>query len=1091
MQTEPRSAGKKLNKDSELYEVRQNFLQKVNDHHELEAFIERLSVQLKISKRNIARRKNEEGNLETLKDKILIEIHEKVSAVWDKVGLLEKNQKNSDKLESELQCLREKNKKLECEIAELKIDHECKLLAAIKESVQPILLPWSKRDQNDNGELIKLKSKIRSLPKRKETPIEILKGNVPTNESIHKTTLKSVPSEFKTLLNAVEDMKLSQISLLGTLDEKNLELKAELLAAMEDMKQYHIDLTKNMVSKIEGQALIKKMARDKEELKSDLLQAIEGINPNIRESWNLHSNMKGKKLGKSTANHWNYPTAEAIHSSTEEAENRNNSTACPNVKRPFIDTSLRHEIIVLKSLLRSLKGHTDDSGVAADFNSNQAVSITKIVNSTEKLNSMLSFLIDCVSTHSNKTLKELDALNKKIQVFDMDVLELWKNSFPKPKNLKKPDMETLRSNSFPGHSRTPQQLIKKLGKWDDKIWQLSRDLTKVVEDLKICKGKWSEQIAEDLIARKKIMREENKYRKRNKRITELKNTEQMKDDVVHEVNLGKLHLEKESRRLSCESKRLNCESDRLKREWEKINLTEKMMPFRRSCKVNEWQPRSELCILKRLELSVTLASNAQEAQQQLISKLLTKNDDLLQTVKDQEKKIDIFLSETMSEMVAMYAKESLLSESILTLLNSLKVEIGWINEDRKNELGSYEKTSRQKNALGQEKKIETLCSHVWNLTKEVRKSLKVSSNMIGKLESKVQIEGINMEIIQDLKDLLGNLLRARSDRKDSESVLKLSSEIAKFRELFRSANTILKNNKRLINARMLGKLELIGNSINESKIWDFMSNFTAHVTKEQNQKTKNHKSEIVGSYFDTTGNKNIIIVVSELKYPKRTAWKVEKITEHLIIGDENFNPRKGASNLVIEEKLCSLSSNVDDLKNKIKSWKHSRPPKLESLRKVPKSVRETGIMITHIQEPRCLCTAKFELGKWAFKLTDFEIFFNSTVDNILAGTLTRERFITQMMRFYNMALDPALTTNKQRKIDILVSVRNTIKPAFDNSISILGEEYPKNMSEDVKQIREMPHSLTCKTREEIVWEELQIWDVAQKVRESLNNQGTN
>jgi len=439
MRTEPRSAEKKHNKDSELYGVRQNFLQKVNDHHELEAFIERLSVQLKISKMNIAKRKNDEGNIETLKDKLLIDIHEKVSAVWDKVGLLENNQKDSDELELELQCLREKNKKLECEIAELKIDHECKLLAAIKESIQSILLPWSNREQNYNGELVKLKSKMRSVPKRKETPTEILKGNVSTNESIHKTTLESprdeVPCgfEFKMLLNAVEDIKLSQINLLGVLDEKNLELKAELLETMEDMKQYHIDLTKNMVSKIEGQALIKKIATDKEELKSDLLQAVEGIIPNIRESWNLDSKMKRKKLGKSIVNHWNYPTAEATHASTEEVYNQNNSTACPDGKRPLIDTSLRHEIIVLKSLLRSLKGHSDDSGVAADFNSNQAISITKIVNSTEKLNCMLSFLIDCVSTHNNKTLKELDALNKKMQVFDMDVLGLWKNSFPKPK----------------------------------------------------------------------------------------------------------------------------------------------------------------------------------------------------------------------------------------------------------------------------------------------------------------------------------------------------------------------------------------------------------------------------------------------------------------------------------------------------------------------------------------------------------------------------------------------------------------------------------------------------------------------------------
>jgi len=652
-------------------------------------------------------------------------------------------------------------------------------------------------------------------------------------------------------------------------------------------------------------------------------------------------------------------------------------------------------------------------------------------------------------------------------------------------------METLRSNSFPGHSRTPQQLIKKLGKWDDKIWQLSRDLTNVVEDLKICKAKWSEQIAEDLTARKKIMREENKYRKRNKRITELKNTEQIKDDVVHEVNLGKLNLEKESRRLSRESKRLNCESDRLEREWEKINLTEKMMPFRRSCKVNEWQPRSELCILKRLEVSVTSTSNAQEVQQKLISKLLTKYDDLLRTVKDQEKKIDIFLSETMSEMVAIYAKESLLSESILTLLNSLKIEIGWINEERKKELGCHEKISRQQNALGQEKKIETLCSHVWNLTKEVRKSLKVSSNKIGKLESKVQIEGINMEIMQDLKHLLGNLLSARSDRKDSESVLKLSSEIAEFRALFRSANITSKNNKRLINAQIVGKLELIGNSLNESKIWDFMSNSLTQVKKEQDRKIKNHINEIVGSYFDTTGNKRINIILSELKYPKRTALKVEEITKHLVIGDENINPRKGASNLVIWEKLCSLSSKVDDLQNEIQSCKHSLPPKLESMSKVSKSVRDTGVMIKQIQDPQCMCTAKFGLCKWAFKLTDFEIFFNSTVDNILANKPTRERFITQMMRFFNMALDPALMANKQRKIDILVSVRNRIRSAFNNSISILGEENQKHMSKDVKHIREMLTWPTCRLREENFLKEPQIRDAAQKVRESLNNQGNN
>eukprot|EP00495_Collosphaeridae_sp_1-RS-2012_P004082 TRINITY_DN3389_c0_g1_i1.p2 TRINITY_DN3389_c0_g1~~TRINITY_DN3389_c0_g1_i1.p2 ORF type:complete len:108 (+),score=32.66 TRINITY_DN3389_c0_g1_i1:40-363(+) len=100
-----------------------------------------------------------------------------------------------------------------------------------------------------------------------------------------------------------------------------------------------------------------------------------------------------------------------------------------------------------------------------------------------------------------------------------------------------------------------------------------------------------------------------------------------------------------------------------------------------------------------------------------------------------------------------------------------------------------------------------------------------------------------MEIIQDLKHLLGNLLSARSDRKDSESVLKLSSEIAEFRELFRSANIISKNNKRLINARMLGKLELIGNSINESKIWEFMSNSLAHVTKKKKYRLRGRSSE--------------------------------------------------------------------------------------------------------------------------------------------------------------------------------------------------------------------------------------------------------
>jgi len=96
-----------------------------------------------------------------------------------------------------------------------------------------------------------------------------------------------------------------------------------------------------------------------------------------------------------------------------------------------------------------------------------------------------------------------------------------------------------------------------------------------------------------------------------------------------------------------------------------------------------------------------------------------------------------------------------------------------------------------------------------------------------------------------------------------------------------------------------------------------------------------------------------------------------------------------------------------------------------------------------------------------------------------------------MIRFYNMTVDPALPTIKQRKVDMLVSVQNTIESAFEDRISILVEENPKNMSKDVEQIREMLTFPTCRTSVENFWKEPQIRDVAHNVRESLNNQGNN
>ena len=102
---------------------------------------------------------------------------------------------------------------------------------------------------------------------------------------------------------------------------------------------------------------------------------------------------------------------------------------------------------------------------------------------------MLSFLIDCISKHHSSTEKALDVLTKKIQISDVDVVDLWKKSFSKVKKLKKPSFKTSRTNSFPSHSRSPQQLLTKLDKYDDTIWEISKNLADVVKDLKDCKIK--------------------------------------------------------------------------------------------------------------------------------------------------------------------------------------------------------------------------------------------------------------------------------------------------------------------------------------------------------------------------------------------------------------------------------------------------------------------------------------------------------------------------------------------------------------------------------------------------------------------------
>lgn len=1049
--------------DSQLYEIQPDFPEKVTDHDELEALVEQLSLQLKISKRNSARRKNEDADLDCHRDKLLTEIHEKVSAVWDKIGVLDYSPKRKIDLHSELQYLREKNQELEREIAELKLEHECRLVTEVKETFKSILAAKTKTEQLSNEERMLLGANIPILqteqslafkfnkaenPISNEVPIE---NNLPTKSSLEIPRINTVPGFAFETSNTVDYWKRFQINLTSALDAKNLELKSELLEAIAEVKRNQICLSKTVVSKMEGQALLQRLESDKQELKSELLQAFERTDQHFKEERRKFCNAIFKMTN---INH-----SEATHASKEPVHIQANETTGYVEKKSLADVSLKHEITVLKSLLRSIQGQFAESGGVTDFNSKQAFSITNIENSTEKQNSMLSFLIDCISKYQSNTLKALDALNKKIQASDADVVELWKKSFSKRKTfIKSP--KTLRSNSFPGHFKSPQKLLKKLDKWDEKVLEMSKNLANVVKDLKDCHMKWTEQIEEDFKARKKIIKDEKKYRN-IKRASELKNAEELKEDVALELNLGKLKLEKESRRLNRESKRLNLETERLKSEWEKLTLIETLLSLQKNSKeVKQAWSRSDLCFVKRLELPVNSVLNAQQVQQKLISNIFTKIEHMSLTLKEQEKKIDIFLSGTVSEMVAMYAKESMLGESILTLLCNLKTEIGKENEKRNKKLDCFENSIKENHSPGkQQTKVDSLCSYVKELTEEVRKILMVTSVKMEEFGSVANTEVRSMDKIQDLNQLRGNLLNACWDNKLSKDVDKLSSDIAEIRESFRSVPVASKNNKFVLNACKLGKLELIGNSMNTNNMKDFMFNALAYLEKEQVKNIKKYVGEIVESSVATAGDRQIKTILSELKYLKRTAVKVEEFSEHLLTVQEKFKLGGKASSEQLELKVSNLSSKVEKLYDEKNNWKDIQPLKLECASELLKSIRETATIVRQIYESQSVYLKINNCDGWASEIKDLKIMFNSSICKILEQNSINSQF-------HNKAFEPALTTIKEGNIELLASVRDAIKSAFEEIIVLLEKKHLKIMLVEINESSETIHPVTQRANEE-------------------------
>jgi len=72
----------------------------------------------------------------------------------------------------------------------------------------------------------------------------------------------------------------------------------------------------------------------------------------------------------------------------------------------------------------------------------------------------------------------------------------------------------------------------------------------------------------------------------------------------------------------------------------------------------------------------------------------------------------------------------------------------------------------------------------------------------------------------------------------------------------------------------------------------------------------------------------------------------------------------------------------------------------------------------------------------------------------------------------------------------LASVRNAIKSAFKDSISLLGKEKQKIMSEDIKKIREMLTSVPIKVNEECQSNEREIKKLTPKCSGSLNSIGS-